>query len=102
MPMKAETGFGARLKELREAAWLTQGDLAEACGVNRFSIAKVEQGLRDPSWPLALRLAHALGVSVAVFAPAEGTQAGKPGGAGPARPAPPARKAAPKKGKGGK
>jgi DNA-binding XRE family transcriptional regulator len=101
MPMKAETGFGARLKELREAAGLTQGDLAEACGVNRFSIAKVEQGLRDPSWPLALRLARALGVSVADFAPAEGPQAGKAGGTNSPRPAKPGRKA-PKKGKGGK
>jgi transcriptional regulator with XRE-family HTH domain len=67
-PRKEEpSGFAGRLKSLREARELTQDELARQTGLNRFSIAKLEQGLREPNWPTVLRLASALGVDVGAF-----------------------------------
>jgi hypothetical protein len=47
----AEQTFGARLKELREAAGLTQLELADRAGVNRFTVAKLDQDQTIPSPP---------------------------------------------------
>jgi transcriptional regulator with XRE-family HTH domain len=57
------TGFGHRLKALREAEGWSLDDLAERSGVHRQSIWKMEQGQREPSWPTVLALAGALGVT---------------------------------------
>src|SRR4051794_4890690 len=74
MPKRAEpTGFGRRLKELREAAGLTQDGLAEGAGLYKFSVAKLEQGIREPTWSTVLALAKVLGVSVAAFVTEEDT-----------------------------
>lgn len=70
------TGFGKRLKELREAAGLTQQELADRAGMHKFGVAKVEQGHRGVSWEKALDLARALGVSILLFVP--DTEADKP------------------------
>ena len=43
---------------------LTQAELAELAGVTRKSVNAIEAGRMVPSVLLALRLAHALGVSV--------------------------------------
>lgn len=59
--------FSDRLKELREAAGLSQQDLADQAGLNRFGIAKLEQGVREPSWSTVVALAKALGVSLDDF-----------------------------------
>jgi transcriptional regulator with XRE-family HTH domain len=71
MPKKADqpTGFAHRLKALREAAGLTQEQLAERTGLYKFSIAKLEQGVQEPSWPTVLALAKALGVDCRAFVP---------------------------------
>jgi len=37
----------------------------------RHSIAKIEQGVREPTWTTAIALARALGVSVSEFDPGE-------------------------------
>jgi transcriptional regulator with XRE-family HTH domain len=55
--------FAGRLKELRERAGLTQQQLAERAGMNRFGIAKLEQGVTKPWWESVLALANALGVT---------------------------------------
>jgi transcriptional regulator with XRE-family HTH domain len=55
--------FAGRLKELREQASLTQQQLAERAGMNRFGIAKLEQGVTKPWWESVLALATALGVT---------------------------------------
>jgi len=69
MPKKAEpTGFGSILKELREAAGLTQDELADRAGLYKFSVAKLEQGVREPVWSTVLALAKALGVNCLAFA----------------------------------
>jgi DNA-binding XRE family transcriptional regulator len=61
------TGFAARLKQIREEKGMTQDGLAQSSGLNRFSVAKLEQGQREPNWPTVLRLAKALGVGVEAF-----------------------------------
>jgi len=69
MPKKAApTGFSSRLKELREAADLTQEGLAARAGLYKFSVAKLEQGVREPTWATVLALASALGVECGAFA----------------------------------
>ena len=65
--------FGARLKELRERAGLTQPELAEKAGMNRFGIAKLEQGAREPTWATVQALARALGVNCTAFEDAVST-----------------------------
>ncbi|GAB3872604.1 helix-turn-helix domain-containing protein [Kibdelosporangium lantanae] len=56
---------GARLREWRERAGLTQQDLAEKCGLSRFQISRWETGSAKPdvrSLPLLVRgLGAALG-----------------------------------------
>ncbi len=61
--MPSSTGFGNRLRQLREATGLTQAELAERAGLNKFGVAKLEQGLREPAWPTVLALSEALGCS---------------------------------------
>ena len=41
------TGFGSKLKALRESAGLSQPELAEKAGCNKFTIAKLEQDVRS-------------------------------------------------------
>ena len=64
---KTTTGFGQRLKALREKAGLTQEQLAQSAGLNKFGLAKLEQGVGEPHWPTVLALAQALGVSCDAF-----------------------------------
>jgi putative transcriptional regulator len=52
------------LREARETAGLTQGQLAEAIGVSRKTINTVENGVFVPSTVIALKLARALGCRV--------------------------------------
>lgn len=59
--------FGLRLKELREAAGLTQGALGELAGMSQRAISHYEQGLQEPGWGAVIALADALGVEVGAF-----------------------------------
>jgi transcriptional regulator with XRE-family HTH domain len=61
------TGFGPRLKELREKAGLSQAQLAEKTGMNVFGVAKLEQGHREPSWATVLLITKALNVDCTAF-----------------------------------
>ncbi|WP_420479464.1 helix-turn-helix transcriptional regulator [Brevundimonas sp. FT23028] len=56
--------LASRLKEARQAAGLTQAELAEKAGVSRKTINTVENGVFIPSTILALSLARALGTTV--------------------------------------
>jgi transcriptional regulator with XRE-family HTH domain len=56
------THFGARLRELRQAAGMTQKQLAERSGLHPYGVAKLEQGQNNPRWATVLMLAGALGV----------------------------------------
>jgi putative transcriptional regulator len=59
--------FGEKLKELRDAAGLSQAGLAEAGGVPIGTIRDYEQGKRDPLLSTAQKLARALGHGLDVF-----------------------------------
>jgi DNA-binding XRE family transcriptional regulator len=54
--------LGARLRELRMAAGLTQAELARRTGIHRPNIARVEAGRHTPSLETLARLATAIGV----------------------------------------
>lgn len=59
--------FASRLKLLRTQAGLSQGQLARKAGLNRLTVAKYEQGVREPNWKNVRTRAHALGVSCQEF-----------------------------------
>jgi transcriptional regulator with XRE-family HTH domain len=59
--------FAARLKELREAAGLTQMQLADAAGLSQRAVSHWEQGLREPAWSNVVAMAEALGVDCRAF-----------------------------------
>jgi transcriptional regulator with XRE-family HTH domain len=59
--------FAGRLKELREQAGLSQEELADRAGLNKFSVARYEQGRRMPAWGSVIALARALGVKCDAF-----------------------------------
>ena len=59
--------FGERLKELREAAALSQDGLARQAGLSTSTVAKIERLDMDPSWTTVQALARALGVSTEAF-----------------------------------
>lgn len=54
--------LGARLRELRLEAGLTQAELARRTGIHRPNIARVEAGRHTPSLETLARLATAMGV----------------------------------------
>lgn len=62
--------FGARLTRLRKAKHMTQTELADAVGLSRSMICKLEGGSRGSGAPLSTlrRLADALDTTVAVLA----------------------------------
>jgi transcriptional regulator with XRE-family HTH domain len=58
-----------RLKQLREAAGMTQQGLANAAGLSMAVVSQLEQGLRaDPRTSTLVALAKALGVTVDALA----------------------------------
>jgi DNA-binding XRE family transcriptional regulator len=59
------TKLGARVRELRVAAGLTQAELARRTGIHRPNIARVEAGRHTPSLETLARLAAAIGVPTA-------------------------------------
>jgi len=52
------------VRDLRQAADLTQAALAERLGVTRQTVIAIEQGRYDPSLPLAIRIAQLFGRAV--------------------------------------
>jgi transcriptional regulator with XRE-family HTH domain len=78
--------FAVRLKHLREQAGLTQEQLAELAGLNKFTVAQLEQGRREPALATAQALARGLGVTCTAFEEAESTPPTERPAAGRGRP----------------
>lgn len=57
--------IGARIREARLNAGLTQWALAELVGVDNKTIHRIEYGHSDPGLGLLLQIAHALHVPLA-------------------------------------
>ena len=51
--------FADKLRQLRDAAGLTQEQMAERSGINLWTIRGYEQGRREPNWKGLLSLAKA-------------------------------------------
>ena len=64
MKKEMDPAFGARIKELREAAGFTQASLAKSSGVPLGTIREIEQGKREPLFGTMKRLAKYLNVSL--------------------------------------
>lgn len=64
---KPRPAQGARLLRLRNAAGLTQTELADAVSESQANIAFWERSAKPPRSDVLPRLAHALGVSVEVI-----------------------------------
>jgi transcriptional regulator with XRE-family HTH domain len=64
--------FADRLRALRERAGITQQQLAARAGMHKLTVAKLEQGIREPAWATVQALGEAVGVSCEAFnAPAD-------------------------------
>jgi transcriptional regulator with XRE-family HTH domain len=68
--------FAGRLKELRQQSGLTQEQLARKANLSVSAVRHFEQGLKEPTYATLLKLAEALGVSLAAFEPEQ--RKGKP------------------------
>jgi transcriptional regulator with XRE-family HTH domain len=69
--------FAEKLRELRDAAGLSEAKLAQASGVSFASVHEYGLGRRKPSLAAAVKIARALGVSCEAFADCEDV-AGEP------------------------
>ncbi len=67
MPFTFSTGFGRRLRVLRTASGLTQAELAQRSGLSLMTIARYEQGSKEPTWPGVVAIVDALSVDVVEF-----------------------------------
>ena len=56
--------MGAKIKALRRYKGLTQQQLADACGIHRITLARIEHGGYSPSVDVAAKIAVALGVTI--------------------------------------
>ncbi len=79
-----DTGLGALLRRQRDAAGLTQEELAERAGISSRTVSDVERGLRDGMFrDTAARIAAALGLAGDERVQFEAVARGRRGRAGP-------------------
>lgn len=57
--------LGARIREAREHANLSQVELRQHVGVDHKTIHRIEHGTSDPKFGVLLQIARAVGTSVA-------------------------------------
>lgn len=70
--MESTSALAARLKAARRERGLTLDQLAEACGVSRAALSKIERGDASPTAAILARIAAGLETSVAaLFADAD-------------------------------
>ena len=68
---------GERIKQVRESKGWTQDRLADEAKISRGFLSEVEKHGKNISLDLLLRVANALGASVAYLATGEGSQPGE-------------------------
>ena len=68
-----------RARKARETAGMNQGELADAMGVARSTVQRIEQGVAEPSRTRAIAWSFATGVDLNWLLTGE-TPAGEPGG----------------------
>lgn len=59
--------IGAYVRECREARGMSLGKLADALGVTRSYLSKIEAGWRDPDPALWLRIGQAVGCDLVIL-----------------------------------
>src|SRR4051794_1398119 len=65
--MATSNHFATQLQSLREAAGLSQYELARRTGLTRQTLSRLEMGDREPGWETVQLLAKALGVPCTDF-----------------------------------
>jgi transcriptional regulator with XRE-family HTH domain len=60
--------MGKRLREIREAKFITQAELSEMTGIAEATISRIEHGLQSPRISTIRKLAKALEVEPAALA----------------------------------
>lgn len=65
--LSARNAFGSQLAWERVQAGWTQGELGRRVGLDRHYVCKLENGHKAPTFAMTLRLADAMGISVAVL-----------------------------------
>jgi transcriptional regulator with XRE-family HTH domain len=78
LPMK----FGEKLKELRNGTDMSQPAFAERVELTVGAVRDYEQGRRLPSWPVLVRIARVLGVTVDTFSDCDEVAVKPPKGKG--------------------
>lgn len=59
--------IGAELRKAREAAGLTQQELADAAGLHRTYISLLERNKKSPTLDVLFRLCRAVGIAPSKF-----------------------------------
>ena len=86
MPIPPQRAFGQRIRELRQAAGMTQDDLSERCGLFRTYMSRIETGKANPTLSMIHALAGSLGVPVtALFEKAAPAKKAAPAAPRPSR-----------------
>jgi transcriptional regulator with XRE-family HTH domain len=67
VPSVTDSSFARRLTQLREAAGLSQYEVAKRAGLTRQTLSRLEMGESVPTWPTVQLLAAALGVDCTAF-----------------------------------
>src|SRR5581483_11319466 len=67
MPRRKIDWYGPRLRQLREAAGLSQADLGKQVNVAGSQINKLETNVNQPTLATALAIAEALGMPIEAF-----------------------------------
>ena len=61
---KVMVALGKQIRQHRKAAGLTQGELAEKCGIYRPYLSRIENGTANPLLTVILAIADALKVPI--------------------------------------
>lgn len=66
MRTDVRTRIGSRIREIRERKGLTQGQLAQRCGIIQTTVSKIEQGRFSVSIDLLGRILEAMDATVEI------------------------------------